>query len=911
MKEKVAIIRLSKSFTKEIPPCSGWPFALKSIIYGYHGFVDGGLHVHGEEEAAVTDDQVIRECLAIKDLGINSVVVCGVYSPIDVEARQENRVRDIALKYLPGVDVVCSHEVANLGFMERENAAILNASILKFARRTVAGFQSVISRLGLSCNLFLTQNDGTLVDMSQAAHLPIRTFLSGPTNSIAGAGYLGLSGSNSNSPAVVIDIGGTTTDVGVLLPSGVPRQASAYSTIAGVRVNYGMPHLETLGLGGGSRIRFNGLDNTCTVGPDSVGSGLVQEALTFGGSVLTATDIAVASQCIDLGDRHLVEGKVDQNILEEATKLIDRRFSAALDLVKTSSEPLPVLLVGGGAIIAPKDLRGASEVVRPPFYDVANAIGAAIAKVGATVDIIKDTSHLSSAEAIEQVKEEAIKTVLREGATHGTTRIVSIDVLPLQYMANKLRIVVRAAGELSDTYVQQKLPEFESTEGHEAAGTDESQQVGALSTSIGESSTLEDAKTYIPRVVRNATGIPEWHISATDLSYLADGCYILGCAGGGSPTSTVTLLKNLLAQGYTMRVVDASSIRDDAVIMWGGHMGSPAVSVERLAGTETIDAFHELLDYLRLDSFDAIVALEIGGANGMESLLAGCSKYFDRPAIDADFMGRAYPTYHQTTLAVHCPGELVPCAIASGEGKNLVMTKTTNDESVDRVLRASCAEMGCRVGMAARPTSTQKVRNFAVMNTMSLAWRIGRCIALAEEEGRLGSVPERVVEAVGGEKTARVLFRGKITAVEQRLFKGHSYGEITIVPLSDDETEMRPITQKDDAAIAEGGTLRIPYKNENILVEHIAQDGSQQYLATVPDLIAVLDMQSGRAIGVPEYRYGLRVTVIGITGSPRWTDSDRGLIIGGPRAFGHDIDYKAIGVYIEPKSVIEEFLAGS
>ena len=864
--------------------------------------------MHGEEEAPVKDDQIVRECLAIKALGIRCIVVCGVYSPIDVEARQESQVRDVILKCLPGVDVVCSHEVANLGFMERENAAILNACILKFARRTVAGFQSVINRLGLSCSLFLTQNDGTLVDVSQAARLPIRTFLSGPTNSIAGAGYLGLSCHN-DSPAVVIDIGGTTTDVGVLLPSGVPRQASAYSTIAGVRVNYSMPYLETLGLGGGSRIRFSGPENTCTVGPDSVGNRLEQEALAFGGSVLTATDIAVASQRIDIGDNRLVSGQIDQNLVEEATKLIHRRLSAALDLVKTSGEPLPVMLVGGGAIIAPKNLRGASGVVRPPFHDIANAIGAAIAKIGATVDTIKDASHLSSAEAIELVKEEAIRDALRDGATPGTTQIVSVVVLPLQYMANKLRIVVRATGELSDSYAQQMQSELRLTEGLEAMCMDEIQTVDSASASLDAAPKIEGAKTYIPRVVYNAIGIPEWHISATDLSYIADGCYVLGCAGGGSPASTLTLLKNLLAQGHTMRVVDASGASDDAVIMWGGHMGSPAVSVERLAGTETVDAFRELLDYHRLVSFDAIIGLEIGGANGMEPLLVGCSKYFHRPAIDADFMGRAYPTYWQTTLAVHCPGELVPCAIASGDGKSILMTKTTNDEFVDRVLRASCAEMGCRVGMAARPTSIEKVRKFAVMNTTSLAWRIGRCIALAEEEGQLGSVPERIVEAVGGEKTARVLFRGKITAVEQRLFKGHSYGEITIVPLSDDEMEARPTTQRGGTSEANGGIVRIPYKNENILVEHTPFDGRQQLLATVPDLIAVLDMQSGRAIGVPEYRYGLGVTVIGITGSPRWTDTDRGLAIGGPKAFGYDVDYKALGVYVEPRSVIREFLA--
>lgn len=908
-KAKVAILRLSRSFTKGIPPCSEWPSELRAIIYGYHGFLNGGLHVHGEEEARVDESQVIHECEQIKKLGIKTVVISGVYSPIDVDVRQEDRVRDIVVSCIPDADVVCSHEVANLGFMERENASILNASILKFARRAVNGFQAVVNRLGLSCGLFLTQNDGTLVDVVHAARLPIRTFLSGPTNSIAGAGYLGNSDHNNEFSTLVIDIGGTTTDVGVLLPSGVPRRASAYSTIAGIRVNYSMPHLETIGLGGGSRVRNDEFSTSCTVGPDSVGNRLEQEALIFGGRTLTATDIAVAAGNIELGDSQLVNNHVDRSLVANAISQIRKRLSTTLDLIKTSGEPLPVILVGGGAIIASEDLKDATEVTKPPFHDVANAIGAAIASVGATVDSIKDTSHVSSTEAIEQVKQEAIEKVVQDGAKPDSTKIVSIDVLPLQYMANKLRVVVRATGDLSEDCIQ-ALP-GQVVDADDDDPKDDILPKGNISNAVEAAQhPIEKASTYRPKIERKASGIPEWHISTTDLTFIADGCYVLGCAGGGSPASSLILLKNLLSEGHTMRVIDASNVPDNAIVYWGGHMGSPAVSVERLAGTETIDAFHELMFYLRHSSFDAIMGLEIGGGNGMEPLLVGCSKFFDRPIIDADFMGRAYPTYWQTTLAVHCPGELVPCSIASGDGKALLMTRTTNDEIVDRALRASCAEMGCRVGMAARPTTIEKVREYAVMNTMSLAWRIGRCIALAEEEGQLGTVPEGIVEAVGGEKTARVLYRGKIIAVEQRLYKGHSYGEITIVPLSNDEMEMTSSVQKDQGATVIGGKLKIPYKNENILAEHLADDGSRQYLAMVPDLIAVLDMQSGRAVGVPEYRYGLRVTVIGITGSPQWTDTEKGLEIGGPRAFGYDVDYKPLGTYAEPNSVIAEYSEG-
>ena len=231
---KVAVIRLSKSFTRDNPPFSDFPPTLKHIMNGYYGFIDGGLHIDGSQEAPIVEDQIIRECEAIKERGIESIVVCGVFSPIDNHFQQEKRVREVILRQLPGKDCIISSEVSNIGLMERENASILNASILKFARRTVRGFGDAMKRLNLHCSLYITQNDGTLISASEAARLPIRTFSSGPTNSMRGATYLGLSESEkgNRTATIVVDIGGTTTDVGVLLPSGFPRQASAYVTVS-------------------------------------------------------------------------------------------------------------------------------------------------------------------------------------------------------------------------------------------------------------------------------------------------------------------------------------------------------------------------------------------------------------------------------------------------------------------------------------------------------------------------------------------------------------------------------------------------------------------------------------------------------------------------------------------------------
>ena len=894
----MAILRLSKNFLREVPPFSEFPSGLTSIVKGYVGYLDGGLHIDGSQEAPIVESQVVEKCAEIKELGLTAVVVVGCFSPIDEEFKQEDRVRDIVRREIPDADVIVSHEVANIGLLERENASILNAAILRYAKRTVKGFRRAMKALKLTCPLFLTQNDGTLLDSAAAANIPIRTFASGATNSMRGAAYL-TGHKAENSSAIVVDIGGTTSDVGVLLPSGLPRQASAYVTVAGVRVNYSMPHLHSIGLGGGSIVRE--ADGKVAVGPDSVGHYLTRDALVFGGKVTTASDIAVASGRAEIGDKNTAQS-LSSELIERAQQRIKALLEGAIDIIKTSPEPMPVLLVGGGAVLAPDSLNGASELKLPPYHDVANAVGAAISKVGGIVDVIQSVADQSVSQAVEYAKSVATQRAIDAGALKDSIIVAEVEHFPVTYMANQLRTIVKAVGEL-DIDMQPQSLDDETGDGED----EEPEMAKDFAIKIVDEPPV-DPRTYKPTVLKNEeTGVQEWHITETDVNYLANGCYVLGCAGGGSPAATRIQLRDMLRAGYKMRVVDAHSLNEDACIYWGGHMGSPATSNERMQSLETVCAFRALMEYLGHDSFDGVMGLEIGGANGLEAFLLGSTRFFDRPVIDADWMGRAYPTFWQTTLSVYKPGELVPTAIDGGDGNTILMTKASNDEIVDRGLRATCAELGSRVGNAAKPTTKERVTKYSVLNTVSLAWRVGRCIAMAEATNTLSTVAEQIVNEVGGEESAKILFRGKIVGVERRLFKGHSYGSITVAGLSSDEDEFADSTDR-MKPVATGGTLKIPFKNENLYAEHEI-DGKKSYIASVPDLICVLDSSTGRSLGVPEFKYGFRVTVLGITCSPRWSDTPAGLAIGGPKAFGYDIEYKALGEYVEPCSVIAEYAA--
>ncbi|EKG14196.1 hypothetical protein MPH_08649 [Macrophomina phaseolina MS6] len=268
-----------------------------------------------------------------------------------------------------------------------------------------------------------------------------------------------------------------------------------------------------------------------------------------------------------------------------------------------------------------------------------------------------------------------------------------------------------------------------------------------------------------------------------------------------------------------------------------------------------------------------MIALEIGGGNGLQGMILGASSNMDIPTVDGDWMGRAYPTKWQTTPVVFAERKTIfsPTTMCDGNG-NVVVSLGTFSEA----------------------------KRWVVEHTISLSWRIGRAVHKARHSNRIDTVAESIVDEVGGSGSAKVLFKGKIIGVERTLRNGHVYGEVII--------EAADINDKGTSQKKFEGRVKIPFKNENIAAFKEKEDGSEETLAIVPDLISCIDAQNGEAIGTPEYRYGLLVIVLGITASEKWTSTTRGIELGGPRAFGlDDLEYKPIGKFEKPKSVIDEY----
>ncbi|KAG0684410.1 hypothetical protein C6P42_002781 [Pichia californica] len=859
--EKVAVLRLSGPFGKGVPPFADFPQDLADVIYGYHGFLDGGVRVDGVPIQPLNEKEVKEHVNKIKELGINSIAVISIFPSVDPS--MELRTKEIIEEIYPDCDIVLSHTISGLGFVERENATVLNASIKKFGRKIIKSFIHATKKLGLTnSTVLLSQNDGTVLSIKDALETPIKTFSSGATNSMRGASIL-----CSHDPDVVgknvmvCDVGGTTTDVGQLLSSGFPRQSALYSYVGGVKVNFSMPHVESIGLGGGSIVR--NINGKLTIGPDSTGAEIINKAILFGGNTITTSDVTISKylesmktdelpNTIKMGNPLNVLNKFTLEYKSEYSIVIKKLLERVIDKMKTSADPIPVIFVGGGSFIAPDNLEGASKVIKPPFFQVANAVGAALGKISCSLSDIK---HLSGSEeerknVIDELIKRANSDAVERGALKSSVTVVDIvsDIVP--YTDRVYKFEVKVVGDVDyDRVISSadllKNDLFDNNEEYE-----EEKIYKNVKVSKTESKTI-DFTTYKPKVVDGF-----WYLTPTDIDFIGNGAYILGCGGGGSPNSHVIELKNMLRNGHEIKVITLEKF--DKITNGKGHalkpayIGSPTISHEKLHGDELLDSI-KVIETFEGRKIDAMGGWEVGGSNGMCGLW--CAASLKIPFVDLDSLGRAYPTCWQSTTSVVHNGKGYPyCAMSDGNGFEVFFKKVVNDKQLEDAARDCIYRQGCRGGMVFPSRGIKDLANESIMNTLSLAWRIGRAVFIARNNSDLDNLPKRIIDATGDES--------------KRIYT-------------------------------------IPFKNENIAV---IDEESKDILCSVPDLITCVDVD-GNAVGTQDYRYGLIVYVMAFAPSPMWT-TEQGILKGGPKGFDkefHHIEYKPIGKHYVPIPVTEEF----
>lgn len=435
---KVGVIRLATDCTDALPPLCTWPQHLTSINAGF-AIVAGGYECDGQEISPINQNEIKQAAQKLLDNGMQSLAIVGVFSPLN--STQEEQTAAICQEIL-GMDfpISLSHTIGGINFLERENATIINSSLKDCMKRGFQSLQDVARQLGFICDINVTQNNGTIIPLSDAIQYPVLTISSGPTNSFVGA--LQLTGLRD---AIIVDIGGTSTDVGIAL-HGFARRSLCSSSIAEIPLNFAMPDVISVPIGGGSYIREE--NNIISIDSKSCAKNLLTESLIFGGTRMTLTDVTVAKKYITIPNANNPTPQVNAATADYVTNYVEKKILQLCAQMAGKYKDLPIILIGGGAKLFTHSPL-AQKVLIPELAPIANALGAALAKVSGTVDTVVaiQDREKTLADLTTQAKMHAIKA----GASPATLQVVELQLLPYNYTTNNLtRIKITVTGDLQD-----------------------------------------------------------------------------------------------------------------------------------------------------------------------------------------------------------------------------------------------------------------------------------------------------------------------------------------------------------------------------------------------------------------------------------------------------------------------------
>ncbi len=340
---------------------------------------------------------------------------------------------------------------------------------------------------------------------------------------------------------------------------------------------------------------------------------------------------------------------------------------------------------------------------------------------------------------------------------------------------------------------------------------------------------------------------------------VAVGSAVLGTGGGGNPYLGMVGAIEAVRKHGDLQLYSIDELPDDTLAVSPFAIGSPVPFIERLSMTDEIMAAFKAMSRYFGREIGAIIPAEIGGVNSVIPLAVG--RELGLPVIDADGMGRAYPEIQLCTFTLY-GHQASPLAVADEHG-NVSIIDTIDNFWVERIARPVAVEMGAIAGGVGFPITVGDLKEAAVLGTVSYAESIGRAIREAHD-AHIDPI-EAVLSATQGFQ----LFQGRIIDVERRIERGWALGDVTIEGVGD----------------YADSSMTVQFQNEHLVA---IRDGD--ILASVPDLIAILDSERGTPITTEELRYGFRVTVIAMPSDEKWR-TPAGIELGGPRHFRYDIDF--------------------
>jgi DUF917 family protein len=346
-------------------------------------------------------------------------------------------------------------------------------------------------------------------------------------------------------------------------------------------------------------------------------------------------------------------------------------------------------------------------------------------------------------------------------------------------------------------------------------------------------------------------------IDIDELNDLAVGATVLGTGGGGDPYVGRLMAAEAIRRYGPVTLIDPDELDPETLVLPVGMMGAPTVMVEKLPGGFELAAATEALETFLGERAGAVMATEAGGINSTLAICVAAARGI--PLVDADLVGRAFPELQMCTPTLYGT-QACPMSLADDKGNASILEAVSN-RWAERLARAMTIEMGCWSLIALYPLRGRQVAVECVQNTPSTLIAIGAASRIARAENR--DPIDAICEVTNGIR----LWRGKVLDVARKTVGGFARGEVTIGELTGERT------------------LTVGFQNEFL----VARTGDE-VLATTPDLISMLDLETGEPITTEGLRYGHRVAVIGIPGDARWR-TPAGLEVVGPTYFGYDIPY--------------------
>ena len=434
---KVGLIQLAGHNPDGIPTCFGMTEELKDVIFNSAITINGGYECDGREITEFSEKEATEAIRTLIKKGVEGIAVVGVFSPLYAEQEliMGRLIEEIAGSNFP---YTLSHKIGAIGVVERENTTIINTSLIKSLANGFAKLRKVLDDLNIKAPLYITRNNGTMMSLEEALKYPVLTIASGPTNSFIGASKLA-----KINDAIIIDIGGTSSDCGIVV-AGFPRRSIGTSKIAGIDLNFHVPDVISIALGGGSIVTKN--QSEYKIGPKSVSFELLSKAQSFGGEILTLTDISInaeISKNFKTNKKAGISKEDAQNVMNQATKKLSK---IAEDMAVTlKGNAIPIVLVGGGACLF--DTTKINNAIIPKHYGVANAYGAALAEVSSSFDKIVSLEQREA--TIEKIEQELSNELESKGVNLKTIRVIEKSIIPFHYMPGSLaRVIITSAGQM-------------------------------------------------------------------------------------------------------------------------------------------------------------------------------------------------------------------------------------------------------------------------------------------------------------------------------------------------------------------------------------------------------------------------------------------------------------------------------